>query len=203
VAPSPDAGVESADELRLWGGSPCSHVLFDLLEMGALSFCRWCDVGVASQWFSLPGCAGFVCAYRVLPDVEPPEVDPCDPCDRVSRMCDPGVPGLHYQPHALEPCGRNRLRLQTDLSVFMPHHTVVRVPDDSGLPPLAVLVGREGGFDGRFQPVQGPMCQSWGTHPPLRGTCFRREELGSLPHSRLEPGVNHPSQGGEGVQLGE
>jgi len=40
-------------------------------------------------------------------------------------------------------------------------------------------------------------------HPPLRGTCFRREELGSLPHSRLEPGVNRPSQGGEGVQLGE
>jgi hypothetical protein len=128
---------------------------FNLLEMGALGFWRWLDVGFEPQWFPLPGCAGFVCAHRVWPDVEPQEVEPRDPFDRVSRLGDPGVTGLQGQAHALEPCGRYCLGLQNDLPVFMQDHKVVRVADDFRLPPLAVFLGWERRFEGRFQPVQG------------------------------------------------
>jgi len=168
-----------------------------------LRFCRGFDMGLASPWFPLAGCAGFILASRVVPDVAPPEVDPCDPVDRVSRMCDPGVPGLQGQAPALEPRGRDCLGLQHDLPVFMQAHTGVRVADDCRLPPVAVLVGREGGCEGRFQPRHGHVCESWGTDSPLRGACLGREALGSLPPSRLEPGMDRPSQGGEGVQRGE
>jgi len=148
------------------------------------------------------GGAGCIRAYRVWPDVAPQAVEPCDPCDRVSRLGDPGVPGLQGQAPALEPRGRDCLGWQHALPLCLQAHTGVRVADACRLPPVAVRGGREGGFEGRFQPLPGHGGESGGQDSPWRGACLGREALGSLPPARLAPGLERPSQGGDGVQRG-
>jgi hypothetical protein len=65
-----------------------------LPDMSTLSCFGGPDQSFKAQGVTLSGFAGFGLTYRVLPDLETEEIEPCGAFNRVERMPDPRFTGL-------------------------------------------------------------------------------------------------------------
>ena len=133
------------------------HFLMPLLEMGMLGRLRWRDAGGEPQRDAVAGCPGVGLANRVLSDGASQDIAPCGPCNRVERLPEPRCAGLQRSPHLLPPVCRAVLRLHAGVRVAVSPDPIIRIPEDSGAPPVTLVGGWKGGGKSHFQSMEGAM----------------------------------------------
>ena len=98
----------------------------------------------------LPG-LGF--SDRVLSDLKAKEVKPWRPCWDGQRMGDPGLAGLQFESHPLQPLRSHVLALLNDLAVLVEDHEIIGIADHVGRVKPSAAAARKRLDDDGFQAV--------------------------------------------------
>ena len=146
VRPTPDFGVELADQLTLRKGLPALNDPPNLRQMLFDIGLGGCDQGFVPQPPTAPRAfARLVFAHLILPDVQPQERKPW--LIAIQSVTDATFGLVQRQSDLCQPRHEQLSAVLQDGMVFVQHHTIIRISDDTG---SRVYLG-----DGLVPPVQG------------------------------------------------
>ena len=132
VRPAPDFGVELVHQLPLRQGLPALNNPPKLRQMFLyVGFGRF-DQGFVPQAPRAPGAfARLVFAHPILPDVKPQKLHPG--LIAFQGVTDAAFGFIQMQAHLRQPRPEQLLTMLEHLAVFVEHHAIISLGDDTGL----------------------------------------------------------------------